>query len=156
MTGAVKNTGGGPLSIVKVGSGTATLMGANTYSGSNIVSGGKLEINIPTGTTSANGPVLLADGTELSLHCRVAGSSIKATGATFGTSTLDVDLGNFGNPSSPIINATNGTGVLSANGTITINISGDSSVMWMGQFPLVKYASRTGNGAFVLGTVPAN
>ena len=159
LTGPVKNTGGGPLSIVKIGAGTATLLGANTYSGSNVVSGGKLDIYIPTGTTTANGPVVVADGAELSLRFRVAGSSIKATGATFGTSgttTLDVDLGGFGNPSQPIINASNGTGVLSANGTITVNIGGDGSVMSVGQFPIIKYTTRAGNGVFVRGTLPAN
>jgi len=159
LAGPVRNTGGGPLSIVKIGSETASLLGANTYSGSNVVSGGKLDIYIPTGTTIANGPVAVADGAELSLRFRLAGSSIKATGATFGTSgttTLDVDLGGFGNPSQPIINATNGTGVLSANGTITINIGGDGSVMSVGQFPIIKYASRTGNGVFVRGMLPAN
>jgi autotransporter-associated beta strand protein len=159
LAGPVKNTGGGPLSIVKIGSGGASLLGANTYSGSNVVSGGKLDIYIPTGTTTANGPVVVADGAEFSLRFRLAGSSIKATGATFGTSgatILDVDLGGFGNPSQPIINATNGTGVLSANGTINVNISGDGSVMSVGQFPLIKYASRTGTGIFVLGSLPAN
>lgn len=159
LAGPVKNTGGGPLSIVKIGSGVASLLGANIYSGSNVVSGGKLDIYIPTGTTTANGPVVVADGAELSLRFRLAGSSIKATGATFGTSgitTLDVDLGGSGNPSQPIINATNGTGVLSANGTINVNISGDGSIMSVGQFPIIKYASRTGNGIFVLGSLPAN
>lgn len=154
----VKNTGGGPLSIVKVGSGAASLLGPNTYSGSNVVSGGKLEIYIPTGTTTANGPVVVADGAELSLRFRLAGSSIKATGATLGgsgTTTLDCDLGGSGNPSQPIINAANGSGVLSANGTINVNFSGDASVMSVGQFPIVKYTTRAGNGVFVLGTVPA-
>ena len=159
LAGPVRNTGGGPLSVVKIGTGTASLLGANTYSGSNVVSGGKLDIYIPTGTATANGPVVVADGAELSLRFRLAGSSIKATGATFGasgTSTLDIDLAGFGNPSSPVINAANGSGVLSANGTISVNIAGDSSVMSKGQFPIVKYTSRTGNGVFVLGSLPAN
>jgi autotransporter-associated beta strand protein len=46
--------------------------------------------------------------------------------------------------------------VLSANGTITVNIAGDSTVMSVGQFPLIKYTTRTGNGAFVLGSLPVN
>lgn len=159
FAGPVKNTGGGALSIVKVGSGLVTLLGANTHSGSNVVSGGKLELNIPTGVVTGTGPVVVADGAELSLHLRVAGSSLKATGASFGTSgatTLDIDVANFGNPPLAVINATGGTGVLSANGTITVNIAGNGNIMSPGQFPLIKYTTRSGNGTFVLGALPAS
>lgn len=155
--GAVKNSGGGALSLVYAGNGTASFLGVNTYSGSNVVStsGGTLDINIPTGTTTG-GAVSVADGATLSLHYRVAGSSLKASGATFGSSgatTLTVDLNNYGNPTPPVINATNGSGVLSANGTITVNFNNMANVV-VGQFPIIKYTTRTGGGNFVLGSLP--
>ena len=155
--GAVKNTGGGALSLVYAGAGTASFLGVNTYSGSNVVttSGGTLDINIPTGTTTG-GAVAVADGATLSLHYRVSGSSLKASGATFGSSgatTLNVDLNNYGNPPASVINATNGSGVLSANGTITVNFNNMANIV-VGQFPIIKYTTRTGGGNFVLGSLP--
>jgi autotransporter-associated beta strand protein len=148
FVGAVKNTGGGSLSIVNV-SGSSSLLGANSYTGSNVVQAGTLEINIPSGTTG--GLVSIADTAALTLHKTTPGSSLKAAGAVFGTSgatTLNIDLANYGNPSAPIINATNGTGILSANGTLTINFMNTANLS-LGQFAIVKYNSRVGTGNFV-------
>ncbi len=149
--GAVNNSGGGALSLVYVGGNTASFLGVNTYSGSNVVSAGTLDINIPTGTTTG-GLVAVADTATLSLHYRVPGSSLKAAGATFGASgatALTVDLNNYGNPTPPVINATNGTGVLSANGTITITFNNTANLS-VGTFPIIRYTTRTGGGSFVL------
>ena len=148
FVGAVKNTGGGPLSIINV-SGSMSLLGANTYAGANVVQSGTLEINIPNGTTTG-GLVQIADNATLILHKTTPGSSLKAAGATIGTSgatTLNIDLNNYGNPSAPIINATNGTGVLSANGTLNITFNNTAN-MSVGQFAIIKYSSRTGTGNF--------
>jgi autotransporter-associated beta strand protein len=156
FTGAVKNSGGGPLSIINV-SGSTALMGANSYTGSNVVRAGSLGINIPAGTTTG-GLVLVADNATLTLHKTTPGSSLKAAGATFGTSTsgattLNLDLANYGNPSAPIINATNGTGVLSVNGTLTLNFNNPAN-MSAGQFPIIKYTSLTGTGALAFNPIP--
>ena len=145
------SSSGGPLSIIKIGAGSASFLGANTHTGSNVVSGGTLELNIPTGTTTG-GLVALANGTTLTLHKTTASSSLKASGATFGTSsstTLNIDLGNWGNASLPVINATNGTGVLAVNGAVTVTFSGLGNIA-LGQFPIIKYTTRTGTGSFVL------
>ena len=153
--GAVKNSGGGPLSLVYTGTGIAQFLGVNSYSGSNVVTGGKMDINIPTGTTTG-GLLAVSDGAEFSMHYRVAGSSLKAAGATLGAatgSTLDIDFGNFGSPA-VVINATNGSGVLAANGVTTINLANVSG-MGVGQFPLIKYLTHTGSGSFVLGSIPS-
>jgi len=156
IRGPVKNTGGGALSIIVNGSGAfASFTGANTYSGSNVVQQGTLDINIPAGTTTG-GLVSVSDGATLSLHYRVPNSPLQAAGASLlGVSsgvTLNVDLNNFGNPSKPVINATNGSGVLNATGTTTVTIN-NSGNMSLGQFPLIKYTSRTGTGNFVLNTI---
>ena len=155
FNGAVKNSGGGPLSLVYTGTSIAQFLGINTYSGSNVVQSGKMDINIPTGTTTG-GLLAVGDTAEFSMHYRVAGSSLKAAGANLGGATgctLDIDFGNFGSPA-VVINATNGAGVLAANGVTTINLANVSG-MGVGQFPLIKYLSRTGNGSFALGTVPS-
>jgi autotransporter-associated beta strand protein len=152
FVGAVKNTGGGPLSIINV-SGYASLGGANSYTGSNVVQAGTLEINIPTGTTTG-GLVQIADSATLFLHRTTPGASLKAAGATIGigtsgATTLNIDLNNYGNPSAPIINATNGTGVLAVNGTVSVNLENFANLI-TGQFPLIKYTTKTGSGTFVL------
>lgn len=149
LTDPVMNSGGGPLTIVNA-SGSTSLLGVNKYSGGNLVQAGTLEINIPTGTTNG-GPLLIADNATLTLHKTTPGSSLKAAGATIGTSgatTLNIDLNNYGNPSAPIINATNGTGVLAANGTLTINFLNTANLS-LGEFAIIKYTSRTGLGNFV-------
>ena len=149
-TGPVGNAGGGALSLAKIGSGIASFLGANTHSGSNVVSGGTLEINIPSGTTTG-GLVAVADTATLSLHKTTSASSLKASGLSLGggSTTLTIDLGNFGNPSSPIIAATNGAGVLAANGTVTITFNNTANLS-IGSFSIIKYNSRTGSGDFVL------
>ena len=63
--------------------------------------------------------------------------------------TLNFDLGTFGNPASAPLNV---SGQLTVNGTITVNIA--DSAPQLGQFPLIKYGSRTGSGSFVLGSLP--
>ena len=123
FVGKVQNSGGGALSIINV-SGPCQLLGINSYTGSNVVQGGTLEINIPTGTTTG-GLLQVADNATLILHKTGPGSSLKAAGASFGTSgtpTLNIDLNNYVNPSAPVINATNGTGVLTVNGTVSVNL----------------------------------
>jgi autotransporter-associated beta strand protein len=157
FTGAIRNTGAA-LSIVKIGSGVATLLGVNSYAGSNVVMGGSLELNIPTGPT-ANGMVLLADGTALTLRRTSGSSALKPTAVTLGTSgatTLTIDLDGFGNPASAVLNATNGSGTLIVGGNVTINIAGNGNVMAIGQFPLIKYLARAGSGTFTLGTLPTS
>jgi autotransporter-associated beta strand protein len=155
FTGHIKSTGAA-LGVAKVGTGTASLLGANTYKGANIVLGGKLEINVPTGTAT-NDLVSLADGTELSLHKTVAAAALKPPSLTLGSSgatILDIDLGGFGNPLSALFSVTNGTGTLTVGGNCTINIAGNGSVMAVGQFSLIKYLARAGSGTFTLGTLP--
>ena len=155
FTGAVGNSGGGALSLVNV-AGTSSFTGISSFAGGISVLGGSLESFIPTGVTGTGGLLNLADGTILTLDYRVANSSLRATGATLaGASagiTLNVNLNSFGTPAKPVITATNGTGVLNASGTVTINITGTDNLS-VGQFPLIKYTTHTGSGAFVLGTI---
>src|SRR5262249_18545857 len=54
-----------------------------------------------------------------------------------------------GNPSLAAVNV---SGALAVNGTITINVA--DGLPQLGQFPLIKYGSRTGSGSFVLGSLP--
>ena len=143
---ALNDNGGGGLT--KLGVGTLTLSGANNYSGGTLINGGTLAT---TTASSGGGNFTLANGTALSLTVLSAGAQLNMANGTLATSTLNLDLGGFGNPgpsSAPI----NVSSALAVNGTVTINIA--DAQPQLGQFPLIKFGSRTGAGSFVLGSLP--
>ena len=158
FTGSLENSGGNPLSLVKIGAGSALFTGPNSCSGGLALQAGTLELNFPSGVAS-NGPVVVADGTTLTAHKIAASAAYKSPSMTLGSSgatTLNIDLGGFGSPSVAPFTVTNGAGTFSAGGTITVNITGDANLMSVGQFALIRYATRSGNGTFMLNSLPPN
>ncbi|NBX60676.1 MAG: hypothetical protein EBT62_09455, partial [Opitutaceae bacterium] len=117
--GALRGTGG----VTKTGTGTASLLAANTYSGPTAVSAGRLELST---LSAGGGSVTVADSASLSVGVGVS-NSIAAVGNIFcipsltltnssqasGTANtnLVIDLRTSGNPTNPIIYATNLTAV---------------------------------------------
>ena len=139
--------GGGGLT--KLGSGALTLTGTNTYSGTTLVSAGKLAT---TTATTGTGAYTVADGAELSLTVQSANTYISPAGMTLGAAgatTLDFDLDEFGNPTNAPFEV---AGTLTGNGTITVNVADTNPQL--GQIPLIKYGSKSGAGSFVLGQLP--
>ncbi len=135
--------------LIKKGAGTLTLTGANEYAGTTVVNEGGLVLNT---TATGGGAITLADGTALSLQVSTGGGQLSASSITLGTSaatTLNMDLGGFGNPSAAPLST---PGTLAVNGTVTVNISDD--LPQLGTVPLIQYATRTGSGSFVLGPLP--
>lgn len=152
LLSGVIGAGGSALGIVKEGSGTWTLSGANAYTGPVVVKAGRL--NVTTAQTGT-GAATLEDGATLGLTLAAVGQSFTPSAVTLGTATgaaLALDLGSFGsNPVAPVIH----TGALTVNGTTNISIkAGGLSV---GQFPLLRYTSITGTGAagLALASLPA-
>ena len=138
--------GGG---LTKIGSGSATLSGANTYVGSTIVSAGKLIEGTASLVTT---PVTVANtaGYGVSLantNGQVSHNTVTLSGPA---NSLNFVLGGFGNPTVAPLNVTS---TFSVNGTTTVNIS--DTLPQVGPIPLVSFVSRTGTGSFVLGTLPA-
>ncbi|HEY5915683.1 MAG TPA: autotransporter-associated beta strand repeat-containing protein [Verrucomicrobiae bacterium] len=135
--------------LIKNGAGTLTLDGANDYTGATVVNAGGLVLN---NASVGGGPITIADGVALGLKVQIPGGQLFAGSITLGTSaatTLNVDLGAFGNPlAAPL--ATSST--LAVNGTVTVNISDDFPQV--GSFPVVQYGNRSGSGSFVLGPLP--
>ncbi|HSU55592.1 MAG TPA: autotransporter-associated beta strand repeat-containing protein, partial [Candidatus Dormibacteraeota bacterium] len=144
---ALTDSGGGPLT--KLGSGALTLSGANNYIGNTVINGGTLATT--TASTGA-GSYILANNTALGVTVMNANAQLNMSSATLASSTaatLNIDVGAFGNPSAAPVNVSS---ALAVNGTITVNVA--DGFPQLGQFPLIKYGSRTGSGSFVLGSLP--
>ena len=143
---ALQNGGSGGLT--KIGNGTLTLSGANSYVGATLISTGKL---ILPSAQSGGGSVQVADNTALGVKLSSAGSTLNVSALTLGTmtgATNEYILGAFGNPTAPVINATN----LTVNGTIIVNLSGAG--LSVGQCTLIKYSALSGVGSFALSALP--
>ena len=146
---ALPNNGDGSGGLTKTGSGVLTLTGANTYAGLTRVSAGTLAISTSAG---GGGDYTVADGGDLSLTVASANAQLNVANLTLGASTgatLDFDLGGFGNPVSAPINVVN---ALTNNGVTTVNLT--DALPQLGQFPLIKYGSKTGSGGYVVGSIP--
>jgi fibronectin-binding autotransporter adhesin len=128
--------------LTKVGPGTLTLNGANTYSGTTTVSAGKLVF----GNTTGSGNIAVADGAAL-------GVVDIGTQVTPGTLTLGTSSGatlEFNNVNSTTT-APLAAGTISSVGTVTININ--TGTFTVGQsYPLLTWT--TGSAPTVsLGTL---
>src|ERR1039458_3702770 len=144
---ALVDGGGGGLT--KTGNGILTLSGANSYTGPTLVSAGRLAT---TAASSAVAAYTVADNAGLSVIMISANAQFSPASVTLGSSTgatVGFDLGGFGNPS---VTALNIVGNLAVNGTIMVNIA--DTLPQLGQFPLIKYGTKSGSGTFTIGAVP--
>jgi fibronectin-binding autotransporter adhesin len=131
---------GGTLN--KLGSGTLTLAGANTFGGATTVSAGRLVIEGAFGS----GAITVANSAALGVTA--GGSSIAPTSLTVGTSgSATLEFNDVNSIVTPLIAA----GSISAGGTITINVN--SGIFAVGQsYPLFSWTSGSAP-AVVLGNL---
>ncbi len=150
----------GPLSLVKNGPGTLTLLGACTYSGSTTINAGGLVIS-PLATGA--GPFALADGALLGIT-DINGDTLSMSDLALGKSAATtVEFTFTGLPVSFLAPVT--TASLEVNGganSVTVNINVNGTGIPVGQYPLIQYTSGTiggsgsGFSAFKLGTLPTS
>lgn len=138
------NGGGG---LTKLGAGTLTLAGGSLYSGATVVSNGTLIVS--TLNTFASSGCAVAGGATFGVVLAKANAQFPVPSLSFAAgSGLNVNFaGVGGQPLAPLhVNA------LTVNGSVTVNIAGFN--FSPGQIPLVQYGSRTGNGIFLVGSLP--
>jgi len=139
LTNALTSSGG---TFTKLGSGTLTISGANTYSGLTTVSAGKLVIEGSAGA----GAITVANSTALGV--KATGTPIAPTTLTVGTSSsATLEFNNVNSTATALIAA----GSVSAGGTITVNVN--SGAFTAGQsYPLFSWTSGSAP-AVTLGTL---
>lgn len=152
--GVISN-GSGTTSVIKIGTGTLTLSGACTYSGSTSVNSGELSVTGSLGGTA----VAVASGATLSGTGSIGGavsvSGSLAPGPAAGTlsvASLQVNpSGVLAMDVAPFADRINVTGNLALAGSLQVNLA---SGVTFGRFPLLAHGgSRT--GSIALSGVPS-
>jgi len=161
----------GTGNITKVGIGTVTLAGTNSYVGTTTVSAGTLLVNSSIGTVGTPEPVAVSSGATL------GGSGTIVTGT--GTNGLEISNGAFLEPtssSSPLTVAGDATvdgslditlsgdtpsGLLSDSGNLTLNSDSSLDVNVSGTqtqpvYVLASYGTLAAGSAFGAGSVVPN
>jgi fibronectin-binding autotransporter adhesin len=146
FSGAIQNTGGGAVSLVKTGTGSITLNGQNTYTGGTTISQGTLLLNFTSSSLNVRNNILpetvltLGSGT-LNVTGQVNTNSVNAQ--NFSSTTLSgggaVTLGG----TTPAVTVNLGTISRTANAGGTLNVTLVS--------PGVVNTTSTNNSAGILG-----
>lgn len=133
--------GGG---LTKLGAGTLTLTGANTYTGATLISAGTLNINAPYSALTAT---TVAPAARLQITSGATASTIPALTLQDG-SAVGVNLGLYNGDALAAATVT----TLNAEGNYTIDLTGTN--IPVGSYTILGYTEKTGTGVPSLGQMP--
>ena len=124
--------------LTKIGSGTLTLTGTNTFNGSLTNSAGTLVFN----NNGSYNNVVIGDNASNQVNLVTAGTSLTNNTLTVGTSGsgtqgLNFNLGTFGNPTVPLM-VVNGA-VTNNSGSVVVSLI--APLLSPGTIPLMQYGS---------------
>ncbi len=121
FSGAISGTGG----LTKIGSGTLTLSGANSYTGATAINAGTLRLGAANVIADNSAVTVLAGATfNLNGNSESIGSLAGGGSVSLGSGTLTAGGDNL---STTFSGAISGTGGLTKNGTGTLTLSGAST-----------------------------
>ncbi|MEO5716455.1 MAG: autotransporter-associated beta strand repeat-containing protein [Luteolibacter sp.] len=158
--GTIQNGSTGTLGLVKSGSGTLTLSGNNTYTGTTAVNSGTLNV---TGTTSGNGNYSVASGAILSGTGTVSGATTILSGGYLGAGTIgDISGGALGTSNGAVGTLTFTSGLSLNSGSVVNFDNGDylnvGGIFTAGTGTFLRFDSSLAGGSYNLigftGTAP--
>lgn len=145
FTGVMSGAGG----VIKNGTGTQALVGANTYTGSNEINQGTLVLST---RATAYGNTTVADGATLATVGNGGSKWITGTLAMGSLSGATMDIRHFASSGTPCVEVTQSFSVF---GTVVVKVSGLFS---SGIYPLIRYPAEgiagEGFSSLVLGALP--
>jgi autotransporter-associated beta strand protein len=140
FSGVIKNTAG-TLSLTKIGNGTLTLSGTNTYGGNTTINAGKLQLVV--GGSCSNSTVILA-ATTATNSVSVTANTMNWTCSNLTASAAGVLEFNFGSiPPSPTVSPLN----IRSNATFTVTPAVSVLVntgLASGTYPLMTWGASSG------------
>jgi len=155
FAGTIAN-GTGTVALTKIGNGTMSLFGANTYTGATTVSSGTLNVvgSLASGSavSVASGATLRGTGTVGGATTIVSGGTLKAgiSDSSIGTLTFSSTLDTTGATVSLKLNSTNGTfdalsanGVTLGNATLSLTELGSGTLTIGSTFKIVDNTSAS-------------
>jgi autotransporter-associated beta strand protein len=142
LTNVISGTG----MLIKSGGGKLTLTASNTYTGGTTLNAGTLILSAPNNVSMA----YTNNAGTLQVEAITGGASLAMRNLTFGSNSpqLTMDM-SYALINEPVVND---SGNLVMNGNVTVNAT---NVAPTGTNVLLQYASRSGTGSFVAGSLPA-